>query len=69
MDAFQSFNCKIYNRWGNLLYEFTNLDEGWDGRVDSGKIVIDGVYFYTVKAINMDGDTIDKQGFFHVFVE
>jgi gliding motility-associated-like protein len=38
---------KIYNRWGNLVFETTNRDIDWDGKnKDSHKDCPDGVYYY-----------------------
>lgn len=43
------FNCKIFNRWGRLLYEWNDPTEGWDGtNQNNGKLVEDGVYYYVV---------------------
>lgn len=31
-----SFRMEIYNRWGQLIFETTNLEEsGWDGRLNN----------------------------------
>jgi gliding motility-associated-like protein len=38
---------KIFNRWGNLVFETTNKDINWDGKnKDTGKDCAEGVYFY-----------------------
>lgn len=38
----------IYNRWGKLLHEISNVDVWeWDGRI-GGSIVPPGVYFYSI---------------------
>lgn len=39
------FNIKIYNRWGELLFETGTLDRPWDGTVN-GSPAPDGVYVY-----------------------
>ena len=49
-----SFKASIFNRWGNLLYTWTDPDQGWDGRVN-GKYVPTGVYFIVVEAKGADG--------------
>lgn len=37
----------IFNRWGNLVFETTDPDIGWDGRnKQSGELVTSGTYFY-----------------------
>ncbi len=48
------FHGYIYNRWGQLLYDWTNPEEGWDGK-HKGKPVREGVYFCLVKARGADG--------------
>jgi gliding motility-associated-like protein len=41
------YNLKLYNRWGELLFESNKILEGWDGRF-MGEIVQNGVYIYLV---------------------
>ena len=48
------FHAYIFNRWGQKLYDWTNIDEGWDGTFN-GKAVSAGVYFVLVKAKGADG--------------
>ncbi len=41
---------KIFNRWGNLVFETTDKDILWDGKnKDSGNDCPDGVYYYVCK--------------------
>ena len=39
---------RIYDRWGNLLFETFDPGQGWDGRVN-GKLLTPGVYMYTAE--------------------
>jgi len=48
------FRATIFNRWGQKLYEWTKIDEGWDGTY-RGKDVKQGTYFVLVKARGADG--------------
>jgi len=57
------FNCKIYNRWGNLVYEFNQINEGWNGRTNSGKECSEGTYFYVVTYKFQDSDFKKAKGF------
>ena len=55
------FHMMIFNRWGEMLFETYDLNEGWDCIYD-GQIVQDGVYVWKIDF----GDTIDdKQYEFH----
>lgn len=50
---------RIFNRWGQPMYEATDLfpgvpGQGWDGRV-KGKIVDQGVYVYAIEVVFLDG--------------
>jgi gliding motility-associated-like protein len=45
----ESVDCKIFNRWGGLVFETADADINWDGTSnDSGEVVSDGVYYYTI---------------------
>ncbi|MBI2279773.1 MAG: gliding motility-associated C-terminal domain-containing protein [Bacteroidetes bacterium] len=44
----ESIEMKIYNRWGNLVFESKDPNIMWDGKNQKGgKLSSDGVYFYT----------------------
>ncbi len=56
-DGYQSiveFKATIYNRWGQKLYEWTDITGGWDGTYH-GKDVAQGTYFVHVSATGADG--------------
>lgn len=50
------FHAYIFNRWGVQLYDWTDINGGWDGTY-KGSQVADGVYFCLVKAKGADGKT------------
>ncbi|MFC2101319.1 choice-of-anchor L domain-containing protein, partial [Bacteroidota bacterium] len=41
------FDMKIYDRWGNIIFESNNIYEFWDGKIN-GKIAPDGNYIYNI---------------------
>ena len=49
------FEMKVYNRWGQLVFEADQVDKGWDGRTSNGTEVTEGTYFYTIININLSG--------------
>lgn len=49
-----AFEMKIYNRWGQLLFESDSVDRGW-----SGDEATEGTYFWTVKASDKLGRPIN----------
>jgi gliding motility-associated-like protein len=52
---------RIYNRWGNLVYEGKNIDAGWDGKYNDVPQPY-GVYVYEVEAVASDGTIFRKRG-------
>ena len=42
---FKSVNLKIFNRWGDLVYEADNYNNNWDGKHD-GADLPPGPYYY-----------------------
>jgi gliding motility-associated-like protein len=44
---FDFLNIKIFNRWGNKMFETTDPNNFWDGKTN-GEKVSDGTYFYVI---------------------
>jgi gliding motility-associated-like protein len=52
---------RIFNRWGQLMFEAHSIGEGWDG-IFQGRPQIMDVYTWTLEAIGMDGKYYKKSG-------
>jgi gliding motility-associated-like protein len=54
---------KIYNRWGNLLFETTSgrPEDGWDGTYKGKKQPVE-TYTWVVEGVDIDNITIRKNG-------
>ncbi|MCZ2131449.1 MAG: gliding motility-associated C-terminal domain-containing protein, partial [Bacteroidia bacterium] len=46
---------KVYSRWGELLFH-SRSDEAWDGS-SQGVQVPNGVYAFTLRVVNVFGET------------
>ena len=57
----QEFVFKLYNRWGELVFETTQLGQGWNGTV-RGVPQEQEVYVYTLEAILENQQTVSKKG-------
>lgn len=55
------FDCYIFNRWGDKLFEFHDPSIGWDGKY-KGKLVPAGVYYYVINAKGSDGKNYKLSG-------
>jgi gliding motility-associated-like protein len=55
----KSFN--IFNRWGQKVFESTNIDKGWDGTFNDKPQPL-GVYIYTIEAVTDSGQIFTRQG-------
>ena len=42
------FDFKVYDRWGHIIFETHDINEGWTGSVYGGKTARPGLYVYTV---------------------
>lgn len=67
----EKVDMKIYNRWGDLIFETADPDIKWDGKyMKNNKPVADGVYFYIcdVYEQRLTGTEIRHlSGFIHVY--
>lgn len=59
----------IYDRWGLKIATYNGITGGWNGETKNGKMAPDGVYYYVLKAITDKGETIQQEGFIHLFSE
>ncbi|RYY53644.1 MAG: gliding motility-associated C-terminal domain-containing protein, partial [Chitinophagaceae bacterium] len=59
--AVQSIDLRVFNQWGELLYESKDKNQGWDGRY-KGVIQPVGVYPFGIKVTFYDGRVITKKG-------
>ncbi len=75
--SIQAFSIKIYNSWGNKIYEYQDNDgswhergkdkPGWDGTTRVGTTAKPGVYYYTILAKGWNNEDFKVGGFFHIF--
>lgn len=71
------FSIKIYNRWGNKIYEYEDndgswhergaLNPGWDGVTRVGTKAKTGVYYYAIYWQGWDGRDDHVGGYVHLF--
>jgi gliding motility-associated-like protein len=52
---------RIYNRWGQKVFESNNPNLGWDGTFKGNPQPMD-VYVYTLDAIYFDGSKTTRRG-------
>jgi gliding motility-associated-like protein len=52
---------RIFNRWGNLIFETTDIDKGWNGEF-KGVPQPFGVYVYQIEAVTNTGTEFQKHG-------
>lgn len=53
------FSMYIYNRWGELIFETDDINEGWDG-TKNGKPCNAGVYVWTIYVEGTDAESTNK---------
>lgn len=55
------YKLQIFNRWGTLIYESTDLHKGWDGYYHN-EVVPQGVYVWKATGRYANGEYFDKVG-------
>jgi gliding motility-associated-like protein len=55
------FTLYIYDRWGEKVFQTSDLNFGWDGKL-YGKPMQDAVFTYYIKGKCLNGEDIDKKG-------
>ena len=57
------YQFQIYNRWGQLVFETSDAQKGWDGKF-KGSLAIEGLYTYHFRAHGFDGIQYYNRGTF-----
>ncbi len=57
-----SFDCVIFNRWGNKIFEWSDVSKGWEGKTEGGAECSDGVYYYILSAKGVDKIDYEMHG-------
>ncbi len=58
----KELNFRIFNEWGNLIFESTSQELGWDGTFN-GDILPMGTYNYSITGSTVDEKEINLTGF------
>lgn len=57
------FELKVFDRWGNLMFQSKNPAFGWDGKSSAnGELVPSGAYPYTVRYSDKNGEIRKARG-------
>jgi gliding motility-associated-like protein len=66
-NAISEFSVKIFNRWGALVYSWTDPNFEWNGLSFEGDNLTQGVYYYYMNATGLDGKQYEKKGSISLF--
>lgn len=58
----KDLDARIFNRWGEEIYYFDDVNEGWPGTRQNGGICQMGVYVYQVTVITLMGNELNFRG-------
>jgi gliding motility-associated-like protein len=57
------YQMQIFNRWGEMIFNSDNQENGWDGTVN-GKPQQEGTYIFNLEIVDFSGKNIKKNGSF-----
>lgn len=60
----QIFKMRIFNRWGQQIFETNDYNQGWNGIMQNGQVASEDSYIYHVSYRGNDGISVDKHGTF-----
>ncbi len=55
----ENYQLMIYNRWGQVVFESSNLNVGWDGTTQNGDPAQDGTYTWSMK-LQASTNTVER---------
>lgn len=62
-----NYSCTIYNRNGEVVYEWQGTDGAWNGKIkNSDNYAAPGVYYYVITGQGSDGKQFVRKSFLHL---
>ncbi len=61
-DNVNEYTFRIFNRWGEMIYETNDTQAGWDGKTPGGVDAPMGVYVWSIYFKTKEGEIIDQRG-------
>ncbi len=59
----QNFRLRIFNRWGEPVFQTDSAEQGWDGTLN-GRAAAEGNYVYSIEVEDVRGERFVKRGGF-----
>ncbi|MFN8154045.1 MAG: choice-of-anchor L domain-containing protein [Bacteroidia bacterium] len=59
-----SFDMKVFNRWGQVIYQTDSFLRPWDGLLSNGDPAPEGLYSYMIKIVSIKGKYFEYPGTF-----
>ncbi len=60
---YKELKIEIFNRWGKLIYNLANKNNGWNGTNNNGDPAPVGSYYYVIRIAFYDETIINEKGF------
>ncbi len=64
-EGVSGYQMQIFNRWGGLIFETTERNQGWNGTQD-GQLLLPGAYIYSIQFDQPDGQREKYSGTVHL---
>lgn len=58
---FDNYKMLVYSRWGDVIFETTDIEEGWDGSF-RGELVPEGLYAFYISVADGAGRIFEERG-------
>lgn len=55
----EHYNFKIFDRWGSLVFETNDFNEGWDGNLDGGQMANLEIYVWII-SVSPEGSSLEE---------
>jgi len=60
-DNYKQFKIVVYNRWGQVIFETTDINKGWNGKFKDVQLASD-VYVYYLEIVTASNRRLTKKG-------